>query len=172
MSNLAIVESRAPAHLPQEIRLSLPYPVSANRYWVPINIRPRGDSKTGKVRQIFVLSTEAKAYKEELAWRARAAGIRKPIVGRVEVDIYLYPARPKDFAKRMQKSPDNWDDDVRSIDLDNANKVLFDAMKGHVIDDDKWVWKITSQRMEPDGEARVEIVIRQIQRSSQQGSLI
>lgn len=48
---------------------------------------------------------------------------------------------------------------MQCIDLDNANKVLLDAMKGVAIDDDKWVRRIVAERMEPDGEARVVVTI-------------
>ena len=136
-----------------EIVLTLPYPISANRYWR--SFVPRGHQ-----RAIVTLSDEAKAYKAEVAWMAKQAGIRAPIVGRVALDIRLYPKRPQDWAKRVKKSPLTWDDDVMCIDLDNANKVLFDALKGVAIDDDKWVRRLTAERMEPDGEARVVVTIR------------
>lgn len=164
-SNRAVLSERAPAHLPAEIRLSLPYPVSANRYWR--SLVPRGHK-----RAIVTLSDEAKSYKSQVAWMAKAAGIRTPMAGRVHVEIYLYPKRPLDYAKRMKKNPDGWDDDVQCIDLDNARKVLYDALKGIAFDDDKWIFSDGGARMEPDGEARVEVVIRKIERSGQQGSLI
>jgi hypothetical protein len=85
--------------------------------------------------------------------------IGKPIAGRVRIDIQLYPQRPQDWAKRARLAPLTWDDDVRCIDLDNANKVLLDALKGVAIEDDRWVRELHSQRMEPDGEARVVVTI-------------
>ncbi len=85
--------------------------------------------------------------------------MRAPITGRVSIDIKLYPHRPQDFKKRMRDMGDNWDDGVLCIDLDNANKVLLDALKGVAIDDDKWVRSMTAERMEPDGEARVVVTI-------------
>ena len=45
------------------------------------------------------------------------------------------------------------------IDIDNANKVVLDSLKGAAIEDDRWVRKLTSERMEPDGEARVVVTI-------------
>jgi crossover junction endodeoxyribonuclease RusA len=134
------------------ITLVLPYPVSANVYWR--SFVPRGHS-----RAIVTLSDEAKAYKAEVGWRIKAAGVRQPIAGRVAIGVQLYPQRPQDYAKRMRRDPLAWDDDVRCIDLDNVNKVLMDALKGLAIDDDKWVRRIVSERMEPDGEARVVVTI-------------
>jgi crossover junction endodeoxyribonuclease RusA len=134
------------------ITLTLPYPVSANRYWR--SFVPRGQS-----RAIVVLSDEAKAYKQQVGWMAHQAGIRKPIAGRVQVEIWLYPQRPQDWAKRARRDPVGWDDTVQCLDLDNANKVLLDALKGVAIEDDRWVHRLVSSRMEPDGEGRVVLTI-------------
>lgn len=134
------------------IDLTLPYPVSANVYW-------RSFVPRGAKRAIVTLSDEAKSYKLAVATIARAAGIRAPIAGRVLVQIELYPSRPQDWAKRARIKPQTWDDDVRCIDLDNAHKVLFDALKGVALEDDRWVRRIESERMEPDGEARVVVRI-------------
>jgi len=148
-----------------EIKLVLPYPISANRYWR--SFVPRGHQ-----RAIVTLSDEAKSYKQQVGWMCKAAGIKQPIIGRVHIDIQLYPKRPQDWAKRAKKSPDSWDDDVQCLDLDNVNKVLFDAIKGIAIEDDKWVRRLTSERMEPDGEARVVVTIRPLQVVTPQAALI
>ena len=139
------------------ITLRLPYPVSNNVYW-----RTRVIKIKGKWMAMTYVSAEAKAYKEEVGWLAKAAGIRKPFEGRVAIDIKLYPQRPQDWEKRARMNPECWDDDVRCIDLDNARKVLYDAFKGIVIVDDKWVRKDSGERMEPDGEARVIVTITPI----------
>ena len=135
------------------IQLTLPYPLSANRYWRPV--------KLGKHISI-VPTTEAKAFRKDIAAHCRAAGITRPITGRVHVDVKLYPARPQDWQKRMRKEGATWDDTVRCIDIDNANKVLLDALKDIAIEDDRWVRRLTSERMEPDGEARVVVTITAI----------
>ncbi len=149
----------------RSITISLPWPVSANRYWR--SFVPRGGS-----RAITVVSDEAKNYKQEVAWCLVGAGVRQPIIGRVELHIKLYPKRPLDWKKRMQRDPEFWDDTVQCIDLDNANKVLLDALKGVAIEDDKWVRKITSERMEPDGEQRVVVTICQMSSVSPQLAIL
>ena len=154
-SGHTVNDCRWPARSDGVIELTLPYPVSANVYW-------RSFVPRGHARAIVTLSDEAKAYKAEVAALVRAAGIRSPLAGRVGVEIELYPARPQDWARRARRDPETWDDDVRCIDLDNANKVLLDAIKGQVIEDDKWVRRIFSERMEPDGEARVVIRVAQL----------
>ncbi len=145
------------------IELTLPYPLSANRYWKAITIPGR---------TMMAPSKEAKAYKEAVGWAAREAGIRAPIAGRVAIEIRLYPQRPQDWARRARLNPAAWDDDVRCLDLDNANKVLFDALKGVAIEDDKWVRRIVAERMEPDGEARVVVRITPLAVPVVQGDLL
>jgi crossover junction endodeoxyribonuclease RusA len=138
------------------VTLTLPYPVSANIYWR--SFLPKG----GK-RALVVLSDVAKAYKRTAHQLAMVAGVRTPITGRVALNITLHPPRPKDAAKRALKQPGTWDEDVRSIDLDNALKVTIDCLKGVVIDDDKWVWKIEASRGQPVENGAVVVVVTPIQ---------
>jgi crossover junction endodeoxyribonuclease RusA len=145
--------------------MTLPYPLSANRYW-------RTYMPKGFKAPVTVVSAEAKAYKAQVCGLARIAGVKAPIAGRVAIDVRLYPNRPQDWAKRAAKDPMAWDDTVQCLDLDNANKVLFDALKGVVIEDDRWVRRITSERMEPDGEARVVVTITAIHPEPVQGGLL
>jgi len=136
------------------ITLILPPPVSSNRYWRPARIGER----------ITIVPTkEAKDYRKAVAWLAASAGVRTPLQGRLEMLVQLYPHRPLDADKRMRDHGDLWDDDVRCIDLGNCEKVLSDALQGSAIVDDKQLWRINLERMEPDGEARVVVRISQLQ---------
>lgn len=139
---------------PDVIRLTLPYPISANRYWTQFTL---GKGKSARLMQ--APSKEAKAYKAEVQKAAVLGCVGQPITGRVRIDIELYPQRPQDWARRAQRNPLTWDDDVRCIDLDNANKVLLDALKGVAIEDDRWVRELVSRRMEPDGQGRVVVCV-------------
>lgn len=146
------------------ITLTLPYPISANRYW-------RTYMPKGFKAPVTTLSSEAKEYKAQVAKLAKAAGVCTPIVGRVEVSYVLYPNRPLDWKRRMAKDPATWDDTVMCIDLDNAQKVLLDSLKGVVMEDDKWVRRISAERAEPDGEGRLVVTIRRIAVAQPQNSL-
>lgn len=150
------------------IVLTLSYPISANRYWKQFVL-----GKGPKARMMQAPSGEAKAYKESVAWEASRRGIKAPITGRVRIDVQLYPQRPQDWAKRARLAPLTWDDDVRCIDLDNANKVLLDALKGNAIEDDKWVRRLQAERMEPDEHgARVIVAIERLALPVVQGDLL
>lgn len=142
------------------LTITLPYPISSNRYWRPV---PIGKHIT------IVPTKEAKAYKDDVGWRLKAAGVHKPITGRVAIDVKLYPHRPLDWERRARLDPMGWSDTVQCIDLDNANKVLLDALKGVAIDDDKWVRRITAERMEPDGrEACIVVTIMPLVKANPQ----
>lgn len=137
--------------------LRLPYPVSANDYWSSRVVKSK---KTGKPIVLTFVTDEARAYKQEIGYLALAAGIRKPIEGRVFVNIRLFPRRPQDWLKRMQKDPDGWADTVQCLDLDNARKVLYDALKGIAFVDDKWIKRDGGEICEPDEHgARVEVTL-------------
>jgi len=146
------------------VTLILPYPVSSNRYW-------RTFMPKGFKAPVTTLSDEAKAYKRLVSRAAKLAGITKPITGRVEISYVLYPSRPLDYRKRMAKDPAGWDDTVQCIDLDNAQKVLLDSLKGVVMEDDKWVRRIVAERAEPDGEARLIVTVTPIIASTPQDQL-
>lgn len=114
--------------------LILPYPVSANRYW-------RSFVPRGHTRALVVVSDEAKAYKAECGWRAKAAGM-KPVSGTVYINVRLVPA------SRV------------CMDLDNALKVTLDALKGIAYADDAQVYRIHAERRDPDGQARLEVEVK------------
>lgn len=132
------------------VTLRLPYPISANRYWRPVKL---GTHIT------IVPTKEAKQYKADVAVRARLAGVCNPIEGRIKLEIWLYPNRPQDWAKRQRQHGAAWDDTVRCIDLGNCEKVLSDAMNGVVFVDDAWIRTIIMQRMEPDADGE-RVVVR------------
>lgn len=140
----------------QSITLTLPYPISANRYWATRTVAPKGG---GRPMAMTYVTPEAKAFKAQVLALARAGGVAAPIAGRVQLEIKLYPHRPLDWQKRMRQAGAAWDDTVQCIDLGNAEKVLSDALKDVVMEDDKWIRRIVSERMEPDGEARVVVTI-------------
>lgn len=117
------------------MKLILPYPVSANRYWRTIVAKKQQ-------RAITFVSDEAKKYKEECGWLAKRAGFRAPLAGAVELRIRLVPKN------RV------------CMDLDNCLKVTIDALKGIVYADDAQVFKITAERADPDpAGARLEVEV-------------
>lgn len=80
--------------------ITLPFPISANRYWRNFNGR-------------MVISPEARAYKEAAAWTARAAGI-EVIAGDVAVTLRVYrPAKRGDL------------DNTVKILLDSLNGIAY-----------------------------------------------
>jgi crossover junction endodeoxyribonuclease RusA len=149
------------------VTVTLPYPISANRYWRTRVIKP----KAGAPIVSTYVSTEAKEFKASVERIVRAAGVRETLTGRVAIAYTLFPHRPQDYRTRMRKLGDAWHDTVQCIDLDNAQKVLLDSLKGIAFEDDVWVRRITAERAEPDGEARIVVTITQIATVQPQSAL-
>jgi len=124
------------ARVVRGVRLTLPYPVSANRYWRTIVAKKQQ-------RAITFVSDEAKSYKAQCGWVAKAAGVRTPLAGPIEVRFRLVPKNGV------------------CMDLDNALKVSIDALKGIVFVDDSQVYRIVAERADPDpvGGARLEVEV-------------
>lgn len=77
-----------------QIRLTLPYPPSANRYWRTFRNRT-------------VLSAEAKQYKKEVGWIVGTRGI-EPLEGNVVVHLWVYrPRRSGDLDNRIKVALDS-----------------------------------------------------------------
>lgn len=113
------------------MRLTLPYPPSANLYW-----------RVWRGRA--VKSTEARQY-QVTARRLAASQLGsqralKRFSGPVAVAIEVY--RP---AKRG--------------DLDNALKVMLDALKGVAFDDDKQICRICANLHDDKANPRIEVEV-------------
>lgn len=153
------------------MRLILPYPISANRYWRTAVLR-RNSPAEAQHAQTYV-SAEAKRYKRQVRIAAVEQGSIKPIRGRVALGLQLYPHRPLDWERRMRRDPVHWDDTVQCLDLDNAFKVLNDALRGIAFDDDAWIRRIVAERMEPDaGGERVVVTVEPLALEHPQASLL
>lgn len=111
------------------MKITLPYPPSANRYWR--NYRGR-----------MVTSAEARAYKDEVGWLAKQAGIEH-LDGSVVLYVDIY--RPR-----------------RSGDLDNWLKVLLDALQGVAYEDDTEVVELHARRLDDRNDPRVEVEVRAV----------
>lgn len=178
------------------ITLKLPYPISANRYWTSMadpklitelyralqaasrgNVAParalvaQHGNKIPHGRAMTFPTGEAKAYKEHVGWIARAAGLRQPLAGPIDVEYRLYPHLPKDWAKRAKEDPVWWDLTVQCIDLDNARKVVNDALNGIAWTDDKMIRYDPGRIMVPDGASRLELTIKPYEREHPQVGL-
>ena len=99
--------------------LSLPYPISTNRYW-----------RTFRNRQI--VSKEAVAYKAQVAAIASENGI-KPTGKTVSLTVQLIPKANKDGSASKV-----------CLDLDNCLKVCLDALQGVAYENDNQVRRIVA----------------------------
>lgn len=123
------------------MKLVLPYPVSANRYWQ--SFVPKGWT-----RAVVHPSTEAKAYKTEVGWIAKQAGMRTPTEKPIALTFTLCPRQNKDGSASAVV-----------LDLGNCLKVAEDALQGIVYENDKQVRTILMGYGEPvvNGALLVEV---------------
>ena len=106
------------------ITLTLPYPVSANRYW-------------RHARNTTYLSPEADQYRLHVASACLLARITEPLVGLLELHLVLRPRLPANHLKRERKEGATWwHEGVQCMDLDNCQKVALDAMQDFVYGND------------------------------------
>lgn len=124
------------------MKVTLPYPVSSNRYWRSFRGRDG--------HAVVVLSDEAIAFKTQVGWLVKAAGLRSPIQGMIELRMVLHPLQRKTITTK----------EIRCMDLDNALKVTIDAMNGVAYEDDKKIRRIVAERGDPvqGGAMTVEIL--------------
>ena len=119
--------------------MMMPYPISTNRYWRNFGGR-------------MVRSSEALAYKDEVGWIAKREKLPL-LTGPISVEMVLHPPAPKDWEKR-QKEDIQWALKVRRIDLDNAQKVVLDALQGIAYENDNQITSLSitlGQPFFPDG---------------------
>jgi crossover junction endodeoxyribonuclease RusA len=123
------------------MKLVLPYPVSANRYWQ--SFVPKGWT-----RAVVHPSSEAKAYKAAVGWIAKQAGMRAPSVRPMALVFTLCPRRNKDGSAS-----------ATVLDLGNCLKVAEDALQGIVYVNDKQVQDIRLRYGDatPEGNLIVEV---------------
>jgi Holliday junction resolvase RusA-like endonuclease len=111
------------------ITLELPWPPSVNHYYRHVGNK-------------VLISKEGRQYREVVANRIKAAGIKKNM-DKVEVAIQLYPP------------------DRRRRDVDNVLKCLLDSFTiGGIYDDDSQIYFLSIEKLEPmppDGMAVVKV---------------
>lgn len=123
------------------MRLTLPMPPSANRYWVTFAYISRNGRNPGKPMANTVPSTHAKEYKQAVADLCRKQKIRR-ISGEIFLTVRVYRS-------------------IRRGDLDNRLKVLIDALKGVAFDDDEQIVRIHAYRHDDKSNPRVEVEIEE-----------
>ncbi len=115
------------------MKITLPYPPSANRYW-------------RYVSGVMVLSREAREYRKMVANSCLIQGVRRERhceSGPVSIKLAYF--RPR-----------------KAGDLDNMLKQPLDALRGILYEDDKQISEIHAKRFDDKDRPRVEIEITPI----------
>ncbi|MBK1780576.1 RusA family crossover junction endodeoxyribonuclease [Advenella sp. WQ 585] len=122
------------------MKLKLPYPVSANRYW-----------KTRAVKNFAqtYLSAEARDYRRQVM---RIAADFRAVQGDVSIGLVLAPK----LTKKNEASK-------VLMDLDNSIKVTLDALIGVVYVDDKQVKRITAEYGQPEVGGALYVTVKEME---------
>ena len=128
---------RSPLPAPQIIRLTMPEPPSANRYW------RMGRSGQGGKRSHMILSSEARNYKAagRLAY-AQATGTLKVAFVDGEIAVTL-----------------RWFRGRKSGDLDNRIKQVLDSLAGCAYTNDSQITELHCFRYDDAKNARMEVTL-------------
>lgn len=108
------------------ITIQLPLPPSANRYWRMFRGR-------------MVVSAEARAYKTEAGWIAKASGA-EVLTGPVVLSIDVYRER-------------------KSGDLDNKIKVILDSLQGQLYLNDSQIVEIHARLFDDKKNPRAIVTV-------------
>lgn len=138
------------------IALTLPVPVAVERYW-------KTSLPKGAKMPRTVVTHEGRLYREMVRGEVSRAGVDAPLAGRVWLSCVLYPDRPDDWRERFRRDPAYWDDSVACESLDGMERVLVDALAGVVFESGSAIRKMEAERAVPDGHARVEVRVEQVQ---------
>lgn len=89
------------------------------------------------------MSAQGKALKEDYQWQAKSQckGV-KPLTGDVKLEVKLY------FGTK------------RKCDIDNFNKICYDALTGIVWEDDSQIIKVTTEKFFDKTNPRIELTIK------------
>ena len=88
-------------------------------------------------------TAEGKAAKEAYGWEARSQWQGKPLPGEIVLSVTFY------FKTKRRR------------DLDNQNKILFDALSGIVYDDDGQISELRLRREYDCARPRIEIQVQE-----------
>lgn len=88
------------------------------------------------------MSAQGKAIKESYQWQAKSQHRSPLLTGPLEIEIRLY------FGTK------------RRSDIDNFNKILYDALTGIVWEDDSQVMRSTTEKFYDKADPRIEINIK------------
>lgn len=88
------------------------------------------------------MSADGKALKEDYQWQTKSQWHDKPLARELKIRVKLY------F------------NDKRVRDVDNYNKILYDALTGIVWEDDRQVIEVTTSKYYNKLRPRIEVFIK------------
>jgi len=93
----------------------------------------------------IMMTAEGKAAKAEYGWEAKRQWQAKPLQGEIVLSVTFY------FKTKRRR------------DLDNQNKILFDALSGIVYEDDSQIAELRLRREYDRARPRIEVQVQEAQ---------
>jgi Holliday junction resolvase RusA-like endonuclease len=151
----------------KEIKITVPYPISTNDYlgWMVAGSGGKRFCKsyvkktTEEFKELCAdeLKKEVARMNQELDDK-----IVLPVKNiKFEAHVIVYPKLPKAWKKLQKEDPDNWELKIKTIDIDNSLKVLFDSFNNVLYGDDRKIWRIVVERGYPIENGGAEVVFKE-----------
>ena len=120
--------------------------------------RPRFNTKTGRA-----FTTRDTIVYENLVKRCYQEQCGKWLNGAIRIRIEVYYKIPKSYSKkRVQAIRDGLERPIKTPDIDNIEKIIYDSLNGIAYEDDKQIVDSSVKKFWTEEQERVEFELEEI----------
>ena len=120
--------------------------------------RPRFNTKTGRV-----FTTKDTMIYENLVKRCYQEQCGKWLNGAIRIRIEVYHKIPKSYSKkRVQAIRDGLERPIKTPDIDNIEKIIYDSLNGIAYEDDKQIADSSVKKFWTEEQERIEFELEEI----------
>ena len=120
--------------------------------------RPRFNTKTGRA-----FTTRDTIVYENLVKRCYQEQCGKRLNGAIRMRIEVYYKIPKSYSKkRVQAIRDGLERPIKTPDIDNIEKIIYDSLNGIAYEDDKQIVDSSVKKFWTEEQERIEFELEEI----------
>ena len=120
--------------------------------------RPRFNTKTGRA-----FTTKDTMIYENLVKRCYQEQCGKRLNGAIRMRIEVYYKIPKSYSKkRVQAIREGLERPIKTPDIDNIEKIIYDSLNGIAYEDDKQIVDSSVKKFWTEEQERVEFELEEI----------
>lgn len=120
--------------------------------------RPRFNTKTGRA-----FTTKDTMVYENLVKRCYQEQCGKVLNGAIRMRIEVYYKIPKSYSKkRVQAIREGLERPIKTPDIDNIEKIIYDSLNGIAYEDDKQIVDSSVKKFWTEEQERVEFELEEI----------